>query len=310
MAILLATDLSETEQEEWMTLLAREMPAERLLATRQAYDPKDIDVALVANPAPGLLASLPKLRFVQSLWAGVDSLLADKTFPAHVTLARAVDPALTAAMGECVVSAVFSLHRQTHLYRRQQERRVWKQLEQSLAGERTVGILGAGQLGAHAARLLIGLGFDVALWGRSRAHDGLEVFFGSEGLDALLRRSQILVNLLPLTPETEDLLNLETFRKMPLGASLVNLARGRHLVDEDLVTALDEGHLEHAVLDVFRQEPLGQDHPFWRHPSVTVMPHVAAFSSPLGLSRGVGENVARFRRGDTPLNLVDVNRGY
>ena len=309
MALLFRSSVdSETR---WRPQLARLMPELEVRIWPEIGEPPEIDYALVWRPEPGFLASLPNLKLILSLGAGVDHILTDPHLPGGVPIVRLVDPYMTDAMSEYVVLQALRLHRQDLDYRCQQERRMWLELDQKNAPERAVGILGFGELGQDAARKLQGLGFDVALWGRrQRTAEGLLGYAGSTGLSALLDRSEILVCLLPLTAETEGILNASTFAMLPKGAALINAARGGHLVEEDLLAALASGRLSAAVLDVFRDEPLPAAHPFWRHPRIVVTPHVAAATHPPTAAPIILDNIRRFEAGLPLLNQVDPARGY
>jgi glyoxylate/hydroxypyruvate reductase A len=309
MALLFRSSVdSETR---WRPQLARLMPELEVRIWPEIGEPPEIDYALVWRPEPGFLASLPNLKLILSLGAGVDHILTDPHLPGGVPIVRLVDPYMTDAMSEYVVLQALRLHRQDLDYRCQQERRMWLELDQKNAPERAVGILGFGELGRDAARKLQGLGFDVALWGRrQRTAEGLLGYAGSTGLSALLDRSEILVCLLPLTAETEGILNASTFAMLPKGAALINAARGGHLVEEDLLAALASGRLSAAVLDVFRDEPLPADHPFWHHPRIVVTPHVAAATHPPTAAPIILDNIRRFEAGLPLLNQVDPARGY
>jgi glyoxylate/hydroxypyruvate reductase A len=274
-------------------------------------DPAEIDYALVWRPEPGLLAALPNLKLILSLGAGVDHLLGDPRLPRHLPIVRLVDPHMTAAMSEYVVLQVLRLHRRDLDYRAQQQAKEWRELDQKNAADRRVGILGFGELGQDAARKLRALGFDVAGWSRSaKTVAGIETYAGAAGLPPLLARSEILVCLLPLTAETEGILDARTLAQLPRGAALVNAARGAHLVEADLLAALASGHLSGAVLDVFGEEPLPADHPFWHHPRIVVTPHVAAFTNPATAAPVILDNIRRFEEGRPLLNRVDPARGY
>ncbi len=274
-------------------------------------DRADIRYALVWRPEPGLLASLPNLELILSLGAGVDHLLGDRHLPRHLSIVRLVDPHMTAAMSEYVALQVLRLHRGDLDYRAQQERRDWRERDQKNAADRRVGILGFGELGQDAAGKLRALGFDVAGWSRSeKTVAGIECHAGAAGLPRLLARSEILVCLLPLTAETEGILNARALASLPRGAALVNAARGAHLVEEDLLAALASGQISAAVLDVFREEPLPADHPFWHHPRILVTPHVAAFTNPATAAPIILDNIRRFEAGQPLLNRVDPARGY
>ena len=309
MALLFRSSVDS--EARWEPQLARLMPELEVRIWPEIGDPAEIDYALVWCPEPGLLASLPNLKLILSLGAGVDHMLCDPDLPHGVPLVRLVDPYMTDAMSEYVALQVLRLHRQDLEYRAQQESAIWRELDQKNAAERTVGILGFGELGRDAARKLQGLGFDVALWGRRpRAVEGLRGYAGSSGLAALLGRSEILVCLLPLTAETEGILNTRTFSLLPRNAAVINAARGGHLVEEDLLGALARGHLSAAVLDVFRDEPLPARHPFWRHPRIVVTPHIAAATHPPTAAPIILDNIRRFEEGRPLLHEIDPAQGY
>jgi glyoxylate/hydroxypyruvate reductase A len=270
-----------------------------------------VDVALAANPPWGELATYPNLRFVQSLWAGVDGLLGDPSLPSHLVIARLIDPAMAQTMVEGAIAAVLYLHRQLPAYLQQQAERTWRQLPQPITAHRHVGVLGFGKMGRPVARALGALGFRVRAWGLSpRAETGLDYSWGAAGFDQVLSHAHILINLLPLTADTTGILNTTLFKRLPAGAALINLGRGGHLREEDLVDALRTGHLSHAVLDVFQQEPLPAAHPFWTHPRITVLPHVAATTDPESAAPLALQNIMAFRAGRPLTGLVSRSRGY
>lgn len=299
MAILVKADFDEDEWAAWWPLLQAALPNERLLRDRDGVAPHEIDIALVANPPPGSLGGLPNLRLIQSLWAGVDRLLDDATVPTDVPLARMVDPSMNAAMAQTALWAVLSLQRGFFDYAAQQREGVWRQHALRRADELTVAVLGMGQMGRAAAKLLTEHGYRVVGWHRAA---GL--------LAQVLPRADIVVNLLPLTADTRGLLDAAAFAQMPRGASLVNLARGAHVVEADLLAALDAGQLKRAVLDVFATEPLPAAHPFWSHPSITVLPHIAAPTDPHSAAPVAARNVRAVREGRPLVDLVDRARGY
>lgn len=312
MSIVLIGDISAAAYETWKAQLSKHLPAgETLVLADQVTDKSAIDVALAANPRRGELARFPNLRFVQSLWAGVDGLLGDPQLPRNIILARLVDPAMAQSMTEGAVAAVMYLHRQLPEYLRQQTRHTWRQLPQPISAHRTVGILGFGAMGEPVAKALTALGFPVSAWGsRPRTGTSVEYAWGAEGLDKVLAQTQILINLLPLTADTTGILDAGLFNRLPAGAALINLGRGGHLRDEDLLTALQNQHLSHAVLDVFHQEPLPPEHPFWSHPQVTVLPHIAASTDPQSAAPIALQNVAAFRNGQPLTGLISLTRGY
>ena len=288
----------------WLPLLEQALPEDRFF-----LEPRDdIEVALVANPPEGTFARLPNLRMVQSLWMGIDKLLHDPSLPRGVPLARLIDPGMIAAMTETVLAHVLDWHRLHFRYREQQMERVWQQLPQVMAGERTVGILGLGELGSAVALALAALGFRVLGWSR-RLRELTGVHYTAE-LGELLERSDLVVCLLPLTHHTHGILNADAFAQMPEGACLINVGRGEHVVEKDLREALESRWITHAYLDVFENEPLEMGHPFWRHPSVTLTPHTAALTDPRTAFPKIVANIERLRRGELPEGLVDVVAGY
>jgi len=267
-------------------------------------------VAVVANPNPEDLGELPKLEWVQSLWAGVERLLTE--IPREdLPVVRMTDPHLADSMAEAVLAWTWFLHRDVPRYQRQQREAMWRPHPVVPAQSRKVGVLGLGHLGRAAATRLRDNGFQVIGWSRRpRKIDRIVTRHGAEGLDQVLAAAEILVVLLPLTPQTDGLLDAPRLETMSTGASLINFARGRIIDDPSLIAALDSGRLAHAVLDVFAQEPLPADHPYWTHPSVTVLPHVAAPTNRDTASTVVNANLERFfDRGDIPA-AASRARGY
>ncbi len=315
MSLYLCGELDPDERRSWLAALRAVLPGERIEDSLQHLDPAEVEVALVANPPPGSLRGLPALRLVQSLWAGVDRLLADATLPSGVPLARMVDPTMSAAMGETALWAVLSLHRGFFAYARQQQQACWQVLPQRRADEVKVAVLGLGELGRTVAARLVSQGYEVQGWrqgGGARPHGQSPVLAheGASALGPLLEWADVVVNLLPLTPATRGLLDARRFQAMKRGAALVNLARGAQVVEPDLLAALDAGQLSHAVLDVFQAEPLPPGHPFWRHPQVTVLPHVAALTDPRSAAEVAAANVRALRAGRPLAHVVDRKRGY
>ena len=296
---------SETEKAEfWLPLLRQALPDDRFFVSVE----EAIDVALVATPPAGTLEKLGGVKLVQSLWMGVEKLLADPAYPRGAPLARLIDPGMVAAMSETVLAHLLDWHHHHYRYRAQQARSEWRRFKQYLASDRTIGILGLGELGADAARKLVALGFRVAGWSRRpKTIEGVRSF---TALEAMLPLCNALVCLLPLTAGTRGVVNGRNLALLQRHSCVINVARGGHVVTEDLLAALDSGHLGHAYLDVFDSEPLPASSPLWRHPGVTVTPHSAALTEPRTAIAKIVENVERVRRGETPLNLVDFAAGY
>jgi glyoxylate/hydroxypyruvate reductase A len=309
MAILFRSSPAATAR--WRPLLAELMPEHEFRFWPEIGDPAGIEYAMVWQPPPGLLASLPNLKLICGLGAGIDHLLRDPELPRQVPIMRLVDPYMTDAMSEYVVLSVLRLHRQDLDYLTQQRGRIWEERDQKNACERPVGILGFGTLGQAAGRKLQALGFPVAGWSRSATEiAGFKTYAGADGLAAIAAESEILVCLLPLTAATEGILDASLFARLPRGAGLVNAGRGGHLVEADLIPALDDGQLSGAVLDVFRDEPLSPGHPFWTHPRIIVTPHIAAETHPPTAAAIIGDAIRRFAAGEPILNLVDLANGY
>jgi glyoxylate/hydroxypyruvate reductase A len=291
----------------WIPLLRKALPGDRFFAWPDANG-GDIDVAVVATHPEGTFAGLRKLRLIQSLWMGVENIIDDPELPRGVPVARLIDPGMVAAMGEMVCVHVLDWHRHLYLYRKWQREKIWKRRRQFLASDRTVGILGLGELGRTVAARLVAMGFHVAGW--SRTPKSLPGVRCSASLDEVLSASDAVACLLPLTPQTRGILDAAALAKIRKGGCVINVARGAHLVVPDLLAALDAGHLAHAYLDVFDTEPLPPESPLWTHPGVTVTPHIAALTEPRTAVARIAENVNRVRRGELPPNLVDFALGY
>ena len=316
MNILLSGDFEAAELDEWRQCLGAALPEAQWLDHAQALAVADtVEVAVVANPPPGSLQGLPRLRLIQSLWAGVDRLLRDATLPGGVPIARMVDPAMNASMAETALWATLALHRDCFAYARDQRQQRWRPRASRRADQLQVLVLGLGQMGRSAAQRIAQQGYRVSGWRLRPAAaaaqlQGIDEHAGAAALPALLARSDIVINLLPLTAATAGLLDARWFAAMKTGASIVNLARGAHLVEADLLAALACGQIAHAVLDVFATEPLPRDHAFWLHPQVTVLPHVAGQTDAASASLVVAANVRALRDGRPLQHLVERERGY
>ncbi|MBI2753073.1 MAG: glyoxylate/hydroxypyruvate reductase A [Betaproteobacteria bacterium] len=295
---------SSENPDRWIPPLERALPRDRVHREPGPH----IDVALVAQPPTGTYARLPNLKLVQSLWMGVEDIVADPDYPRHVPLARLIDPGMIAAMTETVLAHVLDWHRHHYRYRAQQAERRWEQLPQFMAGDRTVGVLGLGALGADAAQALRAHGFRVLGWSRRpKLLPGVE---STVELWDVLGRSDILVCLLPLTAETRGILDAKAFARMPQGGCVINVARGGHVIEKDLLAALDSGRISRAYLDVFETEPLPPGHPFWSHPNIAITPHTAALTEPRTSVPKIAANIERVRRGERPEGLIDLAAGY
>ncbi len=274
-------------------------------------DRNDIDYALVWQPPAGFLGQFPNLKIIFSVGAGVDHLKGENILPAGVPVVRMVEEALTAGMVEYVIYQTLRFHRHMPQYEQDQKNRRWHEIIQTPACERTVGILGLGALGQAAAGFLVALGFNVIGWSRTeKTIAGVTSYFGDEQLDAMLSASEILVCLLPCTERTRGILNAHNLGKLPAGAWLINAGRGACQIEADIITALDEGQLAGAALDVFEVEPLPESSPLWDHPKVCFTPHIASMTLPASAAVHVYNNIRRFRDNLPLTHVADMKRGY
>ncbi|MFN4090689.1 MAG: 2-hydroxyacid dehydrogenase [Alphaproteobacteria bacterium] len=295
----------------WQREITARVPGQAFLSWPEVGDPDAVEFVLLFRAEPGMFVPFRNLKAILCTGAGVDGILADPQLPRDVPIARIVDPWMTTMMAQWVVHAVLRLERRMETYAAQQRRGEWRELEEWRPDLPRVGILGCGEIGGFVGRALAGLGFDVAGWTRTPRDLGpLQGFAGEVGLEPFLRRSDHLVCLLPLTPSTRGILNARTLALLPPGGTVVNAGRGGHIVTEDLVAALDSGHLSAAFLDVTDPEPLPSDHPLWRHPNVTITPHVAGITNPVTAAEQVAENIRRTLDGEPLLNRVDPRGGY
>lgn len=274
---------------------------------------EDIDVAVCWRPPAGLLARMPRLALIQSITAGVDHILADPEFPRQIPLSRVVDPGMVAGMCAYVAWAV--IHHQRHFgrYLAHASQRIWQ--EEPIVSPRShrVGIAGFGWLGSACARSLSAIGYDVRAWHRGGGREvppGVRIYHGREQLPAFLAGCDTLVCLLPLTTETQGFLSADLFVQLPRGAHVINVGRGDHLVEGDLLDAIASGHIGGATLDAMSREPLAPDHPFWREKRVTITPHIASRTDLGVIARQTLDNLARVGQGQRPSASVDPERGY
>jgi len=298
---------------EWQASFAEFAPdLEVRFWSDPTLDPEAIKYAMVWDPEPGRLAQFPHLKLISSSAAGVDHILRDPHLPRHLPLVRVTTSDTSQRMGDYVCWAALSLLRRIpEILVNQAERGFDESLNGEAATETRVGVMGLGALGSRAAAMLAGLGFQTAGWsGSPKSIAGVESFAGADALAPFLARTDILVCLLPLTPATTGIICAETIAQLPRGAGIVNVGRGGHVVDADLLAALDSGLLRGAVLDVFHPEPLAKDHPFWAHPKIIVTPHVASFGSRRVRARHVAGVIAALERGEKLPGLYDPVRGY
>jgi glyoxylate/hydroxypyruvate reductase A len=309
MTILFSSDFDRAE--DYRRALAERLPDMPFRVYPDVGAPEDIRYALVWCPPLGLLPSLPNLRAVFNLGAGVDGILADSDVPADVPVIRLSDAGLAPQMVEWVLYGVLRFHRRFDDYEAEQAIGRWTRLDAPPASAVRVGLLGLGVLGQAVGRRLADLGYAVGGWSRRpKAVPGVACHHGREGLDAMVKATDILVCLLPLTDETRGILNRETLGKLPRGAAVINAGRGGHLVDADLLALLDASHVRGALLDVFEPEPLAPDHRFWTHPRVRVTPHIAAVTLVEPSCDQIADTILHLERGEAPPAQVDRIAGY
>lgn len=279
---------------------------------RDGSDTADIQLAVGWHPPADAFDHYPNLRAVCSIAAGADSLIHCPSMRDGIDIVRVVEPAQAEMMSGFVLWHAISHQRQMGVYQQQQRDKVWQRRPQRRASDLPVAILGYGAIGARVAADLATLGFPVKVWSRSAKATGAGVtgFHGSDGLEAMLADTEILVNLLPLTTETRGLLNASLFGKLRRGAYLIQVGRGGHMVDADLLAALDKGQLSGAALDVFAVEPLPTDSPFWTHPKIALTPHDACDASSTAFADTLRATAEAVQAGVRPKDAVDRARGY
>ncbi len=271
----------------------------------------DIEIVLAWKPPRGLIGSFANAKMIVSLGMGVDHLLADDQLPAGVPITRIMDDGLVGQMSEYALYWALRHHRDIDKYAASQKTAAWKPEDFIDTIHRRIGVMGLGTIGQDIAGKFARLGFPTAGWSRTKKSiPDVETFHEAYGLKPFLARSDILINVLPLTRQTRGLLNSEAFAALPAGAYFINIARGGHVVDDDLLAALESGHLAGATLDVFNEEPLPAGHAYWRHPKVRVTPHIAGATNPRTASPGVIENIERLRSGQPLIHRVDPKSGY
>ena len=307
---LLICNLMMGTPADWRAAINAELPGLDVRFWPEVGDPTDIEYLAFTRPNVDDWPAFPNLKAMLTRQAGVDGFIGHPGLP-DVPLSKLEPEDGDPMMTEYSVMHVLRLHRSMPTYRERQARREWRQVEQKRPEERGVGFLGYGTMARKPARLLRDMGFDMAAWARTpKPGAEIPVHAGAEGLQTILERSDIVVCLLPLTGETRGILNAEAFAKMPAGGMVINIGRGEHVVVDDLIAALDSGHLYHAALDVHAPEPLPPESPLWDHPGVTVMPHVARRPNVAQLAPQIVANIRRCESGRKLLQEVDRAAGY
>jgi glyoxylate/hydroxypyruvate reductase A len=302
----------DPERRQWWkeTMISLLPGYEVYLWDEDEFDKNDIDYAIVWAPPSGMLAALPKLQAIFSVGAGVSHITDDPTFPRHVPIIRTTGPALRQRMCEYIAMHVLRIHRRLPEIERAARAGEWKQFVEPVASNVRVGIMGAGNLGAAASNTLIALGYDVrTLSRRGDPVSGLTIY-PRTAISEFLHGINILICMLPGTPETDDIISADSIGKLPTGAWIINVGRGTLVNDDDLLAALDRDHLGGAVLDVFRREPLPSDHAFWHHPKILITSHTASAIEPAVGGEIIANNLLSFVAGKKLSDLVDIDQGY
>ncbi|MFD2512298.1 2-hydroxyacid dehydrogenase [Pontibacter locisalis] len=295
----------------WVKALKEERPDLDLRVYPDDSNKDEVEFALVWNHPMGVFKEYPNLKCISSMGAGVDHVLKDPELPESAQVTRVTDEHLTRDMADFTIALIMNHLRGLSFYKVREASQEWKPKSYLRISDVRVGVMGVGVLGAHVASRLFKMGFQVNGWASSEKNiEGVKVFAGKNTLDSFLSQSDILVCLLPLTKETENILNKENFKKLPQNAFIINVARGGHLVEDDLIEMIDSGYLSGASLDVFREEPLPKEHPFWSHSKINVTPHIASVTDPLSVVPLILENYDRARNNKTLLNVVSRQKGY
>ena len=298
----------DTKPEPWVNALRQQLPDARVEAWAPGADPADY--AVVWAPPQDFLDAQPRLKGLFNIGAGVDALM-QLRLPTGVPVVRLDDAGMSVQMAEYVCHAVIRYFRELDVYAEEAQQAHWAFRRPRVRADFTVGVMGLGVLGQRVAQALRGFEFPVQGWSRTpRQVEGITCHAGADGMGAFLAGSQVLVNLLPLTPDTENILNRDTLAQLRPGAYVINVARGAHLVEADLLALLDSGHLAGATLDVFRTEPLPADHPFWRHRRITVTPHTSARTLRDESIVQIAGKIRALARGEPITGVVDPARGY
>ena len=311
--IILVKSGGEAAMPQWRRAFAELVPDLDVRWWDDAsVDPDTVRYVLVWQPEPGRIAGYRNLRVIFSSGAGVDHITSDPDLPRHLPIVRMASDETIQTVCEYVCLGVLSIQRDLRRMIAAQAACLWEEFEPPrTAFDTRVGIMGLGNIGASAARMLRALGYQISGWARSaKSLDGVRCFSGMDELEAFLTQTDILVGLLPDTAETRGLLDARRIAMLPRGAGVLNAGRGTLIVLPDLIAALDTGHLSSAFLDVLEPEPLPRDHPAWRHPRITVTSHIAAFASRPARARHVAAALAAYRRGDELPHRYQPERGY
>ena len=312
MAILLASTDFWEDMEVWSSGLQEAMPKMDVRVYPDEGDVNDIEYAVVWKHPRGILTRYPNLKAILSLGAGVDHVISDPELPDELPIVRLVDKKLTHEMILHSLHWVLHFHSDQYLYRIQQQSREWIQQSSVQSEDRTIGIMGLGNIGKAIGDSLINLDFKVIGWGASPKSSlgAIEYYYGQEQLSGFLSQTDILINVLPLTENTKDILTKTELSYLPKGSFIINIGRGGIINEDDLLSILDTRHIAAAALDVFSEEPLPENNSLWHHPSVYVTPHIAGQSNPCSAAKTIAENIRLIEMGESPYPIYSLNSGY
>jgi glyoxylate/hydroxypyruvate reductase A len=306
-----ATDDLRSVQSALRSVASKEMPGLTVTLWPEPFDPQDVIGVAAWHPPASLLRQLPHVKLIASIGAGTEHILRCPDLPHGVPVTRVADAGQAIGMAEYLLWTALHFHRDMDQMLAQQSQSLWRMPVQRAAAQFRIGIMGLGLMGQAAAVRLRGNGFVVSGWARNHhAIDGISTFAGNAELDSFLAPLDMVICLLPLTPATRAIGDVQFLAKLKPGAVLVNVGRGEHVVIPDLLAALDRGHLRAAVLDVFDSEPLSQGDPLWRHPRVIITPHMASSASETTIASQIIGDVLRVQQGLNPAHTIDLALGY
>ena len=309
--VLASTDFWE-DMEVWSNGLQKAMPEMDIKVYPDDGDVNEVEFAVVWKHPRGILKKYPNLKAILSLGAGVDHIISDPDLPEGLPIIRLVDKKLTHEMCLHALHWVLHFHSDQYLYRSQQLKRQWIQQSSIQTEDRTIGIMGLGNIGRSIGELLVTQSFNVIGWGANQKSSltDIKYYYGQDQLSDFLGRTNILINVLPLTSDTTNIITKKELRLLPKNSFIINIGRGGIINEEDLLTLLSDGHIKAAALDVFTQEPLPENNSLWGHPSVYITPHIAGQSNPNSAGQTISENIYRIQKGELPYPIYSRTNGY
>ena len=309
--VLASTDFWE-DMEVWSNGLQKAMPEMDIKVYPDDGDVNEVEFAVVWKHPRGILKKYPNLKAILSLGAGVDHIISDPDLPEGLPIIRLVDKKLTHEMCLHALHWVLHFHSDQYLYRSQQLKRQWIQQSSIQTEDRTIGIMGLGNIGRSIGELLVTQSFNVIGWGANQKSSltDIKYYYGQDQLSDFLGRTNILINVLPLTSDTTNIITKKELRLLPKNSFIINIGRGGIINEDDLLTLLSDRHIKAAALDVFTQEPLPENNSLWGHPSVYITPHIAGQSNPNSAGQTISENIYRIQKGELPYPIYSRTNGY